>query len=261
MHLQCQSSIFPIFFVIQNVIVGCLTRSLRCFQSTGIHSKSQINERQVDLFPPSRIIYPVVVKSDPSTHVQLFANGRPGWWYKILSVVVMTGWHTYAVYRSATVPQWWLPVHLDEFRFQVWLMLPLPARFITGSGSPAVNNLYEYSRSRLPPGRRCVCTLCGWTNCLSCSPAVKPVVGPFMTDDCLICVVILPSDRRLSLGYRHSVRWPNSRFSRRGRSSATGCIFCGGAVSKCRFRLRWHLGPKWREGIFLASARLCSFCY
>lgn len=71
---------------------------------------------------------------------------------------------------------------------RVWLVLPLPARFITGSGSPAVNNLCEYSCSHLPPGRR--------PNQLS---ELKPVVGPFMTDDCLIFVVILTSDGRPSL--------------------------------------------------------------
>lgn len=120
------------------------------------------------------------------------------------------------VYRSVIVLQWWLPVRLDEFRFQVWLVVPLPARFITGSGSPAVSNLSEYSCSHLPPGRRCVYAPCGWTNCPSRSPAVKPVVGPFMTDDCLICVVILPSDRRLSLGYRHSVRWTKQQIQQTG---------------------------------------------
>lgn len=88
--------------------------------------------------------------------------------------------------------------------------------------------------------------------------AVKPVVGSVTTDDRLMWVVTRAADRKPSLGYRCGVRRPCSGFSRRGQRLATGW-FCGSAVSNCRFRLRWHLGPNCGNGIPLASFPLCSF--
>lgn len=70
---------------------------------------------------------------------------------------------------------------------QVRLLLPLPPRFVTASDSQAMNNLYEYSSIALA-AEPSVYTVCGWTNCPSYSTAMKPVVGPVMTDNWLVWV-------------------------------------------------------------------------
>lgn len=109
-------------------------------------------------------------------------------------------------------------------------------------------------------GQWCVLTLRRWTNCPTCSWGCGNLwsdLSRLMTGwselwrrrrrgNC--CLVITAAQDN-----------PNSRWGcgGGGQSSSTGWVFGGGAVSKCHFRLRWHLGPNCRNSFsshFLSSA-------
>lgn len=158
-----------------------------------------------------------------------------------------------------TVLQWWLPDHLA----QSCSPSDSAAAAVTSQichccWQPAMNNLYEYSS---------IACAAEPTMCLHCAaePIVRAIPRPWnlWSDLSQLMTVWCVSWRWQRRGNCCSViaaAWDKriADSAGLGQSSATGW-FCGDAVTKCHFRLRWHLGPNCGNSIPLASFTHCSF--
>lgn len=159
-----------------------------------------------------------------------------------------------------TVLRWRLPVRLDESCSPSGAApAAITSQICHRLWQPAMNNLYEYS-SIACVAQPTVCLHSVRLNQLS-----KLFPWPWNLWSGLSWLVT---------GWCEPWRWQRTGNCRsviaaawddRTADSADGVRvqpqddFCGGAVSKCRFRLRWHLGPNCGNWISLASFPLCSF--
>lgn len=158
-----------------------------------------------------------------------------------------------------TVLWWRLPVHLDESCSPSGAApAAITSQICHRLWQPAMNNLYEYS-SIACAAQPTVCLHSVRLNQLSKLFPGHETCDRAYHDGWRVDVSRDAGSRRETVTRLSLQREMTTTDSADGVRVQPQDDFCGGAVSKCRFRLRWHLGPNCRNGISLASFPLCSF--